>query len=248
MPSPCGVNCSYVIEFEGPYMICNTTTTSTRFDDAGQVFPVFTGIWTQPFGSPLNPALRSNSTYTQARFNSTTLFPLEVNVTNSGLNSSVVMQQDNTICLPARAKYTVNNTYHDNVLHRNISSEPIDRLTNLVIRSKDGSMRVPGFILPLSVPPALGIAPANWSTEALAFYRDNNMITILASMMSLLNGTFEGYLPTGTGLTTQGPGQYESYLLQWNELVATTTSGINARFGGAFLTISGHQYPLLTCF
>ncbi|KAH7391398.1 hypothetical protein BKA64DRAFT_710302 [Cadophora sp. MPI-SDFR-AT-0126] len=233
MPSPCGVNCSYVIEFEGPYMLCNTTTTSTRFDDASQIFPIYTGRWIQPFGSQLNPAARSNSTYTQARFNSTTLFPLEVNGTEfgSGKNSSAIMQQNNTICLPARAKYSVNNTYNNNVLRRSFSAEPIDRLTNLVIRSKDGTMPVPGFVLPFSSPPALGTAPANWSAEALNLYRDNNMITIFSSMMSWLNGTFEGFLPTGTGVTTVGPGEYESFLLEWSEQLSTTRSGLTVSFG-----------------
>lgn len=247
MPSPCGVNCSYVIEFEGPYMACNTTTTSTRFDDASQIFPIYTGKWTLPFGSPLNPASRSNSTYTQARFNSTTLFPLKVNGTDldGGQNTSAIMRQDNTLCLPARAKYIVNNTYHNNVLKRNVSMEMIDRLTNLVVRSKDGAMPVPGFILPQSIPPALGTAPANWTVEALALYRDNNMMTIFSSMMSWLNGTFEGFLPAGTGVTTVGPLVYESYLLEWNEQVATTRSGIAVSFGG-MLSLKSKATILLT--
>ncbi|KAH6711443.1 hypothetical protein BKA61DRAFT_676647 [Leptodontidium sp. MPI-SDFR-AT-0119] len=233
MPSPCGVNCSYVIEFEGPYMACNTTTTSARFDSASQMFPIYTGKWTLPFGSPPNPSSRSNSTYTQARFNSTTLFPLKVNGTDldGGRNTSAIMRQDNTLCLPARAKYTVNNTYHNNVLRRNASMELVDRLTNLVIRTKDGTMPVPGFLLPHAVPPALGNAPANWSAEALVLYRDNNMMTILASMMSWLNGTFEGFLPTGTGDTTAGSGEYKTYLLEWNEGVTTTNSGIAVSLG-----------------
>ncbi|KAL2063523.1 hypothetical protein VTL71DRAFT_5328 [Oculimacula yallundae] len=233
MPSPCGVNCSYVVQFEAPYMTCNTTTVSIRYDNAYQVFPVYTGKWIQPFGVPPNPADRSSGTYTLARFNSSTLFPLKVNGTklDGAGNSSALMQRDDTICRPARARYTVNNTWHNNVPSRNVSAELIDRLTNLVIRgSKDGTTLVPGFIEPKSSPPDLGHVPANWSVGALTLYRDSNMVTIIASMMSWLNGTFEGFL-AGTGPAFQPGFILESFLPVWNEQVKTTVNGVTDSFG-----------------
>jgi hypothetical protein len=230
--SPCGSNCSYVVEFEGPYVDCNTITDEVLYHSAEGFFNIYTGLWFSPVEESPNPALFYNGTYTQANFNSTTLTPLQVNGTDlDGSNSSsVLMQQETTLCVPGRAKYTVNNTWVNNVQNRTFSVEPIDQLISLVVPTYGNEVIVPGFCEPSGV--GLGTVPANWSTNALAYYRDNNMMTIFASMMTWLNGTFSAYLASGVN-TVVGPDvAFATYVSYWTEDVTSTISGVADSAGG----------------
>lgn len=91
------------------------------------------------------------------------------------------------VCTPGRANYAVN-TYVNNVHTRYVTMEPMDKLTNLAITTHEITVIVPGFCT--NVGYSYGTAPANWSAEALAFYRDNNMMAIFDVMISWLEGEF----------------------------------------------------------
>src|SRR4051794_38731996 len=46
MPSPCGVNCSYVMEFEGPLISCNHSTLTNNNQRALRTqLPIYSGQW-----------------------------------------------------------------------------------------------------------------------------------------------------------------------------------------------------------
>lgn len=77
MPSPCGTNCSYIVEFEGPYMECNSTTSTQLFDDAAVSFLVYSGNWTAPLANLLNQRLRYNGTYSLNNSRSVALTPIK---------------------------------------------------------------------------------------------------------------------------------------------------------------------------
>ncbi|TGO65516.1 hypothetical protein BCON_0002g01010 [Botryotinia convoluta] len=205
-PSPCGVNCSFVIEFEGPTLDCNsssTNITSSVTSNSTTLFPEFTiysGNWSDL--TLATPALRQvlyNGTYTNAHWQSSTLSLLDTEVNTvdatfinetSTLNTSMI--QNNLYCTPGRALYTVNNTYISNILTRNVTTTFISPLTNLVLHTHDNSVIVPGFTNASGITSGydFGSNPANWSAEALAYYRDLNMMTILDTMFYYLSGEF----------------------------------------------------------
>lgn len=232
MPSPCGVNCSYVVEFEGPYMECTKTSQNAVVVDSDKL-QIYTGQWISPASAQLVQS-RYNGTYTLAHLNTTTLTPLSVNVANSSTNSTtpttyVTVQQDNTICSPGRAKYTLNHTYVNNVHFRNATREPVDRLINLALQTHDGIVVVPGFTLNGTF--AYGTQPANWSTDALNFYRDNNHMAILDAMMSWLAGSFNAslqYADANNPLTTLSNSSYD---LAWEESFISFTNGVSISNG-----------------
>ncbi|KAG0651198.1 hypothetical protein D0Z07_2001 [Hyphodiscus hymeniophilus] len=180
MQSPCGVNCSYVTEFEGPWFECVNSTTSF-FNQSG-VFPIYEGTWDDP-QIPSQSRSFYNGTFSNANFNSSTLAPIAYN----NDNQTVLIAQTNLSCLPARARFTVNNTWTNNVLQRRVSTEMISRLVNLDPLSHDGEVTVPGFCSTTSF--GLGTAPAIWSDYALSFYRDLNHISIISAMMNYLVGS-----------------------------------------------------------
>lgn len=58
-PSPCGVNCSYSTQFEGPYLKCNTTSTTYRvgyddFFDASLARPWEVAMYFANWNNPRN--------------------------------------------------------------------------------------------------------------------------------------------------------------------------------------------------
>ncbi|KAI6717025.1 hypothetical protein JHW43_000491, partial [Diplocarpon mali] len=147
MASPGGVSCSYAVEFGGPYKSCNKATTNINPDHAHGLFEVYPGSWVAPFERALNPALYSNSHSTKARFNSTAIPPLQLHGSelNGPGNSSVILQQASASCGPGRAKNIMNNIYSNNLQTRNVTVEPIELLTNLVMRAEDEIVVFPAF-------------------------------------------------------------------------------------------------------
>ena len=83
----------------------------------------------------------------QAYFNSTTLSLLQVNGTDLDdyNSSSLLMQQNTTLCVPGRTKYTVNNTWMNKAQSRTFSMEPIDQLMSLVVPTYGKESIVLGF-------------------------------------------------------------------------------------------------------
>ncbi|KAK0118144.1 hypothetical protein ONS95_012450 [Cadophora gregata] len=191
--SPCGMNCSYTTQFEAPYFECNKTTkpSSHRAQDT---LNVYSGLWFAPTApKPAIGGPRYNGTYTLANFNSTTLTPVLIsNNTGNATEAIVTVDEENTICAPGRAKYTVHNIYENNIRTQNFTREPIDRLVNLALATRDGAILVPNFTLNRTR--VYGTTPANWTKATLDIYRDNNMMAILSAMMSWLHGDFQASL------------------------------------------------------
>lgn len=205
-PSPCGINCSFVIEFEGPTLECNSSSTNITYSGSSNAtnafsdFIIYSGNWSDlTLATAAQRYVLSNGTYTNAYWQSTTLTLLdaEVNAMNSNLRNATTtlnttMTQDNLYCIPGRALYTVNNTYISNILTRDLTTTPISPLTNLVLSTHDNSVIVPGFTNAsgIATEAGYGTAPANWTADTLAYYRDLNMMTILDTMFYYLAGEF----------------------------------------------------------
>lgn len=113
-------------------------------------------------------------------------------------NISLLMREDQLFCSPARANYTINNTYINNIHTRTISTAPVDRLINLAPASHNSEVLVPNFGAANSRGTSstnYGTTPANWSAYATAYYRDMNHISLIESMMYYINGTTTAYIP-----------------------------------------------------
>lgn len=242
MASPCGANCSYTTTFEGPYVHCNASTNTSLYDHATGNFNIYTGNWFSPLGESLNPALFYNGTYTQARFNATTLTPIQVNGTDlDGNGTSAFLQLGSISCTPGRANFTVINTYENNILSREVSSQPIDTLISLVEPNHDQVVICPGF--GATTGDGLGTTPANWSSYALDFYRDTNMMIIHGSIFSWLNGSFVGFLEYSPNLATVGPSTSPrpTYEPLWKEQIITTNEGQAVSLAGIFMFFHSSQ-------
>jgi len=208
-PSPCGVNCSYTTEFEGPYFECaNHTETylhETQDWQTQDIFEIYAGYWYEDYLTRPGQRL-SNATYSNFNFSSRTLTPLQQNTTDG----SLIIRQDDLICLPGRAKFTVNNTYRNNIQNRIVSAELIERLVNLKPPTKDNIVIVSGYQDTLGYGP--GKIPANWSSQALAIYRDVNHMTIISSMMSYLTGNISAAPILPMDVSTSDGGNYPTLI------------------------------------
>lgn len=251
--SPCGINCTYTTQFEAPYFECNKST-NTNTHAAQETLNIYSGAWFAPtapqsaLGGP-----RYNGTYTLANFNSTTLKPISIsNNTGNSTEAKVIVSEENTICAPGRAKYTVNNIWENNVHKRNFTREPIDRLVNLALATRDGAVLVPNFSLNRTR--VYGTAPANWTKATLDIYRDNNMMAILSAMMSWLHGDFQASLAQLDNDNTRNV----TFMKAWHEAVffereegvlfsdgaQNKTVVDNTRFNSVFAEFQGNNEPL----
>ena len=237
--SPCGVNCSYATTFEAPWFQCNTSKSEYIYPDASNIFEIYAANWS----APLRPSrtARYNGTDTLAKFNSTTLQPLEANGTDIGgpLDTSVRLQQDQTVCVPGRARYVVKHTWSNNILTRNSSFTPIAPLRNLAILTHNQEVGVGGFALPPApgnLDIRFGTDQAQWSPDALELYRDHNYQAIVSALMSHIAGQYLGWLPPKGFAPATGPGNFTSYELAWNDLVVSQNSGKTSSLGGLSLS------------
>jgi hypothetical protein len=231
-PQTCGVNCSYTLQFEGPYTECSTNSSSTVYtQNLTADWTIYSGQWISPAEATLVQSLY-NGTYTLAHLNTTTLTPLSISTNKTGGTAletliSATIQTDTTICTPGRANYTVQNTWLNNIYSRNVTRVPVDKLINLELLTHDSSVSVPGFLLKSTY--NYGTAPANWSAAALAFYRDNNYMAMFSALMSWLNGEFQG---TIAKTVINGLPEIITYEVGWDEQMYTSPNGVTISTGG----------------
>jgi hypothetical protein len=237
MASPCGVNCSYTLQFEGPYTACSTNSSTTVYENltalpttvyskATEQWIIYSGQWISPSTAFLVQSLY-NGTYTLAHLNATTLMPLSFTTNDTtGALTSVTIQNDNTICTPGRADYTIQNTWLNNVYSRQVTRVPVDKLINLVLLTHGSTVIVAGFTQNSTV--NYGTTPANWTSDALAFYRDNNYMAMFDAMISWLQGEFHATVAYADEETPQNA----AYEDAWDEQMTTTVNGVTTSSGG----------------
>jgi hypothetical protein len=162
-----------------------------------------------------------------------------------GPNASILLQRDDLVCIPGRATFTMNNTWEGNkgdVVSRTVSVDPISPLMNLTPLTHDNEILVPGFCQ--NGTDSYGTAPANWSTYASSYYRDNNMMAITDSMMLQLSGSYMAELQTPPSLLSAtdstssfSPSPNTSLVygdLLWNAFVGEISSSTGFDTGGKY--------------
>lgn len=248
LPSPCGANCSYTMQFEGPFLDCNHTTTNFTIDGPTLEFLIYNATWIDPHTeSPVQPPY--NGTFTLSRFASSVYTPLSGNADAffDSPNGSVTIQQGRLLCIPGRANFTVNNTYSDNIEARTITTNPIDPLINLAPPTHDNEISVPGFCL--NGTSAYGIEPANWSMYALSYYRDNNIMSIIDAMLLELTGSFKAQLHQPSSLPSVTGSINDSLLfdnLVWDPFIGITTNASGNDNAGTWFS-SFYLFPAAIC-
>jgi hypothetical protein len=188
LPSPCKVNCSYELTFEGPYVQCVNSSLNTYLNGSDFSFQIYTGTFGGLGTTSCYGIVCQKSGITH--FNTITLVPLELD-TNANQTQSLLVEVNNLSCMPFRANYYVTNTYENNLRKTKVETVPIEPLINLsqnCTSEGPGTIEAPGF--------SSGGNPANWSDDALAWYRDLQIMALFDAMAVPLSGSYVAPLVT----------------------------------------------------
>lgn len=208
-------------------------SSSQYYLKTNDTFTIYNGTWSSKISASLAHSTY-NGTYTQATFNSSTLTPIKANGIHDvgalgGEAMEALVQEDLLVCSPGRALFTVNNIWEDNIQRREYDVAPISQLTNLALLTHQSEVIVPGFCAETGT--GYGTGPANWSTAALDWYRDNNMMTIFASMLSFLDGEYLARLvATNSSIKHNDSAYYTD--IAWQEAIVGNNDFLAQSTGG----------------
>ena len=208
MPSPCGANCSYSLEFEAPYFQCGISSSpgllTTSFaptkvgGSAVDGIPIYNGLWTR--NSPAN--------YSSNWFFNTSTSSLIGFARTAAKTWTTFVTKNNLSCQPFRRKYTLHNTYVNNIQTINVDTRSTETglfpLVASTISELDGQdnqeqyLSVPGFFSGQAPGwedevyqiGTLGTARADWSNFALSAVRDLQIMALVYSLVIPLSGSF----------------------------------------------------------
>ncbi|KUJ09690.1 uncharacterized protein LY89DRAFT_761314 [Mollisia scopiformis] len=123
IPSPCGLNCTYSLQFFGPYMICDPPKKETGCMGTGfSTAPYYFGIWsnpiddiTIPYTEQMTPVYRRSEPLSVASFNTSVYTPLGWMGPAEDNVGDICYEELSLRCQPGQAAYNVSVTYQDGV-------------------------------------------------------------------------------------------------------------------------------------
>lgn len=133
-PSPCGANCTYSVEFQGPYVNCNQSSFNDTFNGRAiqmQIEP-FRGSWSnssdgwEPAGEPGD----MRALFAPGNFTFRTQVPYTWWI-REGIDQNVdftVTPSINLSCVPGRANYKMDVNYTSGLPTYSVDTQPIDNL------------------------------------------------------------------------------------------------------------------------
>ncbi|KAI9788801.1 MAG: hypothetical protein M1816_006582 [Peltula sp. TS41687] len=135
MPSPCGSNCSYTVQFEGPYLECNISSSTSIHN-------------LDPYPTDQTQNLEIHHKESPVIYDRTswqvnglwTLEGLEITAYEEeglAVDRDVNMTFYNMSCIPSRAQYTLNNSYKNNNQRVTYSARPLGKLINVANGTKN---------------------------------------------------------------------------------------------------------------
>lgn len=247
MPSHCGANCSYTVAFYGPWLQCNESSSNVTLVQYESLFSnatliseeilfwsIYNGHWNSPPHAfvpvdQIDDNFMWSTDPVKSTFSTTTLTQLAAEANSLDFLAT----QNNLTCSPARATYTVHNSYENNVQAMNISVTDIQPLVDLY-QTKSG---VPGVSVD-SVPGVfssdgteMGTVEVKWSHNATAWYRDLNLMNLIGVTTDAIVGS---YIVDRVAYT-KSPITYPIYLSSvgnitydfgWEDSLATENNGI----------------------
>jgi hypothetical protein len=179
-PSPCGSNCTYSLQFVGPYLLCDLPLKSVGgLKYPGPSYPLYVGVWSNPLDDitiPYQDQLsfeRRTESVSVASFNITLLTPLGID--QSG---NVFAEKSFQRCRPGQTIYNINVTYQDGVQKFTAQTDP-------------GSTRL---LTDLTKPTPFNDYSNNysstWSETRLEWLSDANNMAIIEAMTLALAGQY----------------------------------------------------------
>lgn len=181
-PSPCGPNCRYNFEFNGPYLDCSNTTLNTleTVDIISYHNHVYTASWIN-----IADEIDDVGTSTMARLEISYLELLSVN-NETGSDHKMNVTQKTLSCTPSRARYKVKNAYKDN-----IETIEINAVYERALLDLERKLYWPK-----------DTAPSNDTDKAnrVAYVEDANIMSITQGFGMAINGTVAAI----TNLTSNG--------------------------------------------
>jgi hypothetical protein len=189
-PSPCGVNCSFTLALDIPFLDCNTTTfrvnfTGTSPESLAPEFPAF------------------NATWMDYSFNVATYYELweeESAADGTAVSGSAITQANNTICSPSRGNYALDVVYANNVQKMKITRgvvTPLDIQSPAPPTSSGPTpteagpaVEFPGFMIYSPGRGAwYGVEALNWTEPFVSWYRDLQLMGLIDGLANSLAGT-----------------------------------------------------------
>lgn len=136
IPSPCGTNCTYAINFEGPYVLCNETVANITLHDSHD-HRIFIGDWNQAgahrgwkedleFGRKYDHLPIVPDAFTMS-FGYLYLWNALANISGDRLYFQTVKS---LACSPCRASYNIQVNYTSGVPEYSVKTELIDCLSD----------------------------------------------------------------------------------------------------------------------
>jgi hypothetical protein len=166
---------------------------------------IYSGYWTNKTGGPdqlsLTPPIRQSFPSPPIDFDnsfeSSALSLIAVSYDDTGASRALINQY-NLSCVPWRATYTLHNKYENYIQNLTVSTNPLGPLVDLYqLEDKHPGVVVPDLFV--MVAPFTGSDlitwvpnrdPVNWSSNALAWYRDLNLMSLIGTMTSTIAGAY----------------------------------------------------------
>lgn len=199
--SPCSANCSYSLNFTGPYVQCTKTTNTSTIKPDGRFFslPVFnlsTEHWSAEYDSLDDPKIQDPQNHSYIEISTSS--PQSFRSNGTDVNDSewqkweLDMINHYWTCVPSRADYIVHTTYKNNVrsLEVNIDETSIKPLisaapSSIVVEEGDQLLNYTSPLLPAVVP----------------ILEDANLYSIITIVMELISGSLNAYFDSSYNST-----------------------------------------------
>ena len=185
MPSPCGLNCTYNLIFDAPYLSCNksSTTMHPSIPSDSIMATVYEANWASIGPNPNEPAPQGPF-YLKALQNCTEDW------LSTHEPSTVTCTQETLSCYPRRAEYHVLQSFENGQQQSTVQFGEISDLVSL-----DGAPA-----------PESGSHDLTWNLYAnsttAAYIRDANILGLIMSMTHSLSGSYSTILdPNPQSLT-----------------------------------------------
>lgn len=205
MASPCGLNCSYTIQFDGPYLKCNSSTTSVVSLPSSLETTVFEADWLK-----FNKRRSKFENVPEGPFQLKNLRDCHYNVFDN--YTTITCTQETMSCYPQRAQYHVNQTFQNGQQRSTVQMGQIFDL----LPAEDGAAASPVT------------NPTRWNqglnATAAAYIRDVNILGLIMAMTSSLSGSYSTFANPGPERTRVNNAsiswdQYDIYL-SWSGKVS----------------------------
>jgi hypothetical protein len=214
--SPCGSNCSYVLEFDGPAFSCSSKTFNTTQlsdkdgGDALSVFSIYDSVWQNPsaqaevFVDMLDNSEIMDSNTTSANLSITTARPLGriIGLSTDELEKEYrgqhVAEVHELFCIPSTTTYTIVITYIQSVQDIRIVTQPgqiLGNTVNGIYSSECGTADDSRDCTSTPSSDVCGCDPSVWSQSNLDWMRDTNILALTDAAMRPLTGEYTVSVP-----------------------------------------------------